>query len=855
MNPIRHLLRKDWLAHRVLLLMLYGALVLGLLVDLGLVDHEPADPNQHSAVMMLLGPYALGIMTAIWAAVIAIRSVREDTPAISERFLSTRPVPPRDLWLSKALFLLLALVLPVLGKNILYLLLAGQELRTILLGTVQVALWVVPVLALLTAFAALWGTKIRFLVALGIVSAILFATTLALEMLLEVHVFRNDAFALPLTFIAATSLAALGFLLLTASRRFLRLPFRIKIVPTILFPLVGLVFLGFGPELAFVPGGGELPAGLAAAADLDPTTVAHRYSWGQGKDGEGIGLELIPDRPSGLPPSQDVVWRFSKVTMDGESTVYPELHPTTRAWRGDLTERLSPAVMYAAERHLDRKLEWVSRDFSQTQGLSSRTFEVAPDSSQLHHLSAELQGSLFGWEVSADVPLRAGQVVETGHERWTVTVTGSTNYYRFYAKLRYARPELCLSRRPEDHPARAARTARDFAAVLYDPAQNLAIFKRSYYSVLSQAEGSGYVRRSFMLGYSSGGAHNVPLSHDTGQLRLLILRPRYLGSISRRWNDPRGIRTADLNSNFGGGHADRERKLSAGQLTRWFDRQEKPEPTAPAATVESFLVSVLGKAAHCRDSLDPDDPIVLQLAPYVPQHLEFFLRARRALAMDDHHLRRTLRAVLIQGATPAQTGPLVEALRNDVRLAEVLAARGWAPAARATLLAQFRAGRRDSPILSTLASLGALEEELPVLLAELRREPTTRLYELLRCQATLDPALLDATVRDLWNNLPRAFSSRGSSVVDPGHLQVALRHGLPEAVAELQERTRFLLRTSRHDRHDSHRLIERSFLLKELSMRDRHDEELVVNWFLEHKPEEFRFDPIARRYALVSVTN
>ena len=34
MNPIRHLLRKDWLAHRVLLLMLYGALVLGLLVDL-----------------------------------------------------------------------------------------------------------------------------------------------------------------------------------------------------------------------------------------------------------------------------------------------------------------------------------------------------------------------------------------------------------------------------------------------------------------------------------------------------------------------------------------------------------------------------------------------------------------------------------------------------------------------------------------------------------------------------------------------------------------------------------------------------------------------------------------------------
>ena len=66
---------------------------------------------------------------------------------------------------------------------------------------------------------------------------------------------------------------------------------------------------------------------------------------------------------------------------------------------------------------------------------------------------------------------------------------------------------------------------------------------------------------------------------------------------------------------------------------------------------------------------------------------------------------------------------------------------------------------------------------------------------------------------------------------------------------------RSMLQHNQNDHWHAYRLIDRGVLLDELPPNDRHQEEVVVTWFLKHKPQDFRFDPIARRFAPATTKN
>ena len=852
MNAIRHLMRKDWLARRSLLLMWYGVLVLGLLGDLGLADIQFAGSHQQRLMRVLLGPFLLGTFTVVWAVLIASSSVREDTPAVLERFLSTRPVPPRSLWISKALFLLLALVLPLLGKNILYLAFSGQELRTVLLGTLQMALWVVPATALTAAFAALWATIARLVAAITTMIIVGWGCALAADLLLPRSAVRDDLLDAPLTFACALGLAALAFVLLTTSRRMLLQPLRTMLPLAVMIPLGGLAFWLFGPAMnpvmEAVGPGPELPA----TGELSPSEAGHQYSWWSQSSGRtnGLTLRLNLDRPSKLPASQELAWQFSETRCNGKSYPQPVRSPGELLVSGDLVRQLSDPMIHVTEHHLGQKLRWMTDHFSRASlagpQVTSRPVPAEPGSDQLLEFSADLQGTIYEWEVAADLPLQAGHSVEGEQERWTVLNVSLPRRGGLALALDCSRTELWLSKRPGEQASPAGRYGRDIAFVLSAPSRGRAYFERNHFSPQSRAAGSGYVQRSFSLTFNGNQELTQFLGDSTDDLRVLILRPRYAGSIARRWTGAPGMRPAYLTSYHGGGLARREKLLSAGQFARWFGQVEKPSPESSPEAISQFLVSVLEKSAHCRSSIAHDDPIVGVLARYVPGHLDLFLRARQALAMDDHTPQRLLDRTLILGCTPSQTGRLVEAIRTDPDLLEILVARGWSREALPTLMEKFHAGRVDSRMLSVLARFGKLEPFVPSLLAGLRRNPDTSTYNLLRSLPGLETRL-DASVRAMWEERPRAMLS--DDPFNSSHLKVAILHGLQGALDELHVLTRQTREERPNDLHNADNLLREQFL-QEIPKSDRRQDEVLVDWFLAHSPEQFHFDPISRRFAL-----
>lgn len=854
MNNLRYLVRKDWQGRWIMILLWLALLVLGLLANLGITTREQLRPDVQSAISILQGPSLL-LLSAFLASIIIVTTVREDTPAVRENFLSTRPVPPRALWLSKAAFLLLVIVLPVLLRNVLYLILSGQGLRISLLGTLQVALWVVPVTALLAGFSALWATRIRFAIALATASVAVWACALLADVFTDTPAFQRALFEGPVVFACSVGLAALAFLLLTAKPQWLRLPFRAKLPVAVLIPLGGLAFWLFGPAMTpSVSPVGTLPA-VPVTGELSATETGYQYSWRRRHDLPAeLSLQLNPDRPANLSPGQEIVWQFSEVTCNGQSHRSRVRDPLDLLRMSNLSRQLSLPMVRMVEQHLDQKPSWIVESPQQySPSPPSQAIPAAPDSDQLLRFSATLKGSLYEWRVAADLPLTAGSSASDGQGEWTISYAEkSSSRGYFVVALQTSRPELWLSARPDDRASHATPYLRDASFVLYDPDRNRALFfDQSVPWTQSRAQATGYVHRSLEL-VSPFDRYSRESDRSNGDftenLRLLILRPHYVGHIVRTWKALHGMRPAYLPYSPGSGLAQRERNVSSGQFAYWFDQLDKPSPDASSETIQAFLLAVVEQASHCRFSIHANDPVVADLALYVQRHLELFLRIKEALAMDDHIPSRLLIQAIIRGATPSQTDALVEALRRDHDLIQVLEARGWTRAALPTLREQFHAGSRGS--IAVLARYGELDAQAPLLLAELRRDPRTHLYNILRSLPGIEPGL-DRTVHTIWNERPRHISTREPFNSDP--LRIALLHGLSEAVTELHS----LVRQNREENstnpsniYQAGGLLQNRFLLEGVPFSKRHNELFVTDWFLARSPGDFHFDPISRRFAL-----
>jgi len=166
MSLTLHQLRNDIRQFRMLLLIWAAFLALDLGTDLGWLGKVTDISRDRPADFL-----ATLLPVAVWALLFLIPSmvVLADSPARREGFLSTRPMPKRDLWLAKLIFIFGLIVLPTVAQNVVYLWMEGLPVRFVAQGGWEHLLWILPVSLCAAGFAALWRSYSQWAAGLGIV--------------------------------------------------------------------------------------------------------------------------------------------------------------------------------------------------------------------------------------------------------------------------------------------------------------------------------------------------------------------------------------------------------------------------------------------------------------------------------------------------------------------------------------------------------------------------------------------------------------------------------------------------------------------------------------------------------------
>ena len=106
--------------------------------------------------------------------------VLTDSPARHEGFLATRPLPKRDWFLAKLLFIVLLVIAPWTLQEVIHLAGSGAPGWVVTRGALERLMFTVPLALSFAAFAALWAGYARWARAAAI---IIFGTYLCLAIL------------------------------------------------------------------------------------------------------------------------------------------------------------------------------------------------------------------------------------------------------------------------------------------------------------------------------------------------------------------------------------------------------------------------------------------------------------------------------------------------------------------------------------------------------------------------------------------------------------------------------------------------------------------------------------------------
>lgn len=836
-----YLLRKDWRARRRVIVLWILLLAVCVGVQLFPLD-SGADPTRQgvSMLFLILLPFAclmllLGVVGP---------TVGEDSPARRERFLATRPLPARALWISKALFLGLVVILPVIVLSAGFLALATHDLRITLLGTLQMTLLALAITLFIAGFGSMWSSKVQTVLGLVTVGAVFFAFGFLGVKWLPRGWFDGLASTHPLE--STTGLLVAGLLLcgLVTWRRFLHSPLWQRLGALAVVTLVGLLVASFLPAIQ----GEDAP--WDEVEKLAPGETKHRLSW---SDGPALHLRLSIDRPDHLAPEEDISWLWTRTRVNGETYENPFHHRMALGSFWSFEDRYEESLRRQVETRLGKDVSWVlfnrHRVSFATGGAAQCEFHhLDPGAPEAVDLEVALRATVYRWECEAELPLVPGSDSKSDDVAWSVSGAFGPEDPRLGTQilLEQRGPILWLSEEEGERTRPVHARSRQRTYLLHDPKRGRVFIGLS---VSSQGQGFlpiGYPGMRVALRVSGDGRADGLLRESWPDLKLLIFRPRIVESFDRRWAPPRAVVPAHVPKPRAHG-ADSPRSLTAGEFSRKYQLLAKP--TGGADEVGRFLDEVIHLASECDASIDgAREPWVRDLARLVPDHLDAFLKRFGRLDVNDYRARRLLLGVMKHGCLDTQAEAVAEALADDLELLPLVLFRGWLGEARGVLLEQFDYGIRSYDSLEALDRLGAFEDPArrEALLADLRFEADMTAYQILRRIDGMDERL-DETIARLGGDSPDFLP--GMLTDADRRFELPLAHGRREAVAELHRVTRSLpMEEHRTAGYEVQQLLDTYFEHREITGTQRHDGKSLIRWFLEREPEDFRFDPISRRF-------
>ena len=865
MNLTLHQFRKDVRQFHLILIVWGVLLFLDLAANLGWVGSGKSSLQWGEGAMANFVVWLQDLCLWLLFFLIPTALVLTDSPAHREGFLRTRPVSGRDLWLAKALFVLVLVILPVVIQEAIYLALAGLPAGYVLHGVGDRLLYGLPMVVIVGAFASLWRGYSQW--AGGLTTA--FGGTIVISLLLNIilyfaghpDLFDNTTAAnassvgLAATYVYA--LAALAVALLHA--RFVWGPRgRWLGIAAALLAYIGTTM--YWPWNLVNPRPADPAAAQAVVTQFPLNVPAGQISLSQkfGKEWDNrldFDVFVKPEVNRGTFPNL-VEWHGRQVQLvsaSGQS--FPPVHPPVqypdqRGWNNPpLTDLriwigLLPQEVYFRLNQNVYPFDYQARDFGE--------FKADPQAAWLHApvtLKTQAEGRVFRWEQVGDFALNAPATHQDAYGSWTFLELRA-NDFQHQDHVLVKRSQISFSTATDARATGFGNDPRDrYDFVIYNPRRKVALVTQNSYispfSTRARATALSQYWLDLVINDNSWPNWKPYTREELTQCRLLIFEKTWLGTVPADWQSP-GFVINDLLTSIPPVQAQNQEGLSRGEMERRLAELPFPDPAASREEVCHYLVQAVPIMDASRFAQVPGEAVVARLATLVPDHLDVLLAGLPAMGTP---ASSAVIEAIIQGATEPQRSSIIAALPSEPGLVRVLFQRGWLTGAKEAVCKLMNATQPLSQ--ETIEAIASYQDPAtyPRLLSALEADPRPDTYDLLRPLPGI-AAPLAATVDRLWQNHDRIVPSDLTGFAQP--LGLALHTGNRDA---LRFAFRLLGETvpTRNGNTGDWQLAQvfrDNLKLDGLKLEDLGNNQRVFAWLRHYESDSFVFDPIRQRFVL-----
>jgi hypothetical protein len=817
-----HQLRHDIQAQRWMLVAWFVALALDLATNMGwvvsMVDLSQRRPTP-SIIVALTGAVLL-----LFCGLLPILAIAPDSPVRPERFLSTRPMSVRDLFFAKGLFIALLVVAPAVGQELIHLLLKQVPFGLVLHGVAERLLIMAPCLIIWGALSFMIGkNRLVLLTPFSLGAFVLF--------LLARSAFENNQWIIP-AYLAAGGILGIA---IVGARRNWRPAFRAVSVPVWLLVVAGITFL-WKTDPFPIRGVDQKAAQSVNSFDVPP----FGFDFQAIMNSTSTVVTVAPQTPPAFPGTIDwepissvFAWRSGRKVAGGVAGIRRANLWTSEHDFSIMARSLGPETLFLEN----------SGASIMAARINPRTdlgiFEIPPDlMTEPVQAGAKFRGRVFRWDKIGVLPLTANASVTDTTGRWTcLGIIFDTQRNSRAIALRRDQILLMTSRNwqlrqmPRDNYDKSGET--DWALVLYDAKKGLAMLPDDYVGGKLGA----------MTACPAVGV-NISLQDvkDTSNLQIVIFRRTYLGSVQNEWKSPEFVpsdfASPELVVDF-----QQNQRLSDEEFKRQLAALTAPPMSASRVEVGNYLYGVLRLVQRYPNYRALGDLATNRIAAFVPSHLPVFLDG---LSVTAGASREFLFTALIHGMADSQKNNIFSALRRSPDLARVISARGWLDDARQPLYALLQSPR---PLpFEAIQAIARFKDPNTYerLLAELEAEPGISIYDALSALPGIDAAL-DQSVERIWKSKFGLFDALDGVTVP--ELEIALQHGKPQALALLR-RLILDVKTSPYEISSGAAWNLTETFKRHVQIPSPNDNIDVARVLQEHRPQDFHFDPAARRFVL-----
>ena len=691
----------------------------------------------------------------------------EDKPGSDRSFISTRPLPLRAYWQARIALWLLLLVVPVVVQNALYLLQSQRPAAEVLMGAFEKGMVTVGLTAWVLPMTAMWRRG-EFWAALGCLAAGLLIVDQVVEFAALKWLYTSVTYRLNRVGMTVAELAfALGLTWMAWWQQAGSVStFRRRVCVMTGIATVCLTLGRFWPwndedRAQNQVRAKELAPSLKVDIDLGRLEFTS-FAADQQRD-----LYMSIRTQTGDPRVSVQMRPQSSVTAQGERRSRA-VHDYYRRSRSYNLQPLSHTLMATDTVLRDLfpagTLFTTSSDRTQW-GMMSNIYTCIgkfeppfPDPAKPLQIATDYEIDWYQREIALDLPLQAGAQGESGGDELRVLQVHQNQNESGAPSLGDVSVELHVSTRHLQLGPLSGTTV-----LLYSPQRHLVwlepVFRKFHSARGGEAGWSRHVQHlgwRGVLNYADGEDAQV----DVSQLRLMLLRNRFLGTTEWTWKSPE-MRLADHPPRNNALHLN-DQQIYAGREVKAF--KERLATLKPLVTESSegearrylydllAIVSATG-VAHKQAALKE---VGDAFRPLLQHHLPLMLALPSELWPGWNNYPP--KSLLDEYVTEAQRDMIIDQVIKNTVLTETIIRKGWSEAARRLqprLLALPRLPRGIDDLLLKWGDEASLEK----LMQELRHPDQTHDYEALDKIAALRPRLEALTREAIEQEIPALRSS------------------------------------------------------------------------------------------------